>query len=79
MLKPICNFPNEKFHEGLISLFFSCYCLAVKVAARSRYPKDLFEFQNATHNARLVTKPGEGVLKPIPICDNYSVPLNAVP
>ncbi|ELK09508.1 Calcium-activated potassium channel subunit alpha-1 [Pteropus alecto] len=36
-----------------------CGCKRLKVEARSRYPKDPFEFKNATHNSRLVTKPVE--------------------
>uniref|UniRef100_A0A8C2XY09 Calcium-activated potassium channel subunit alpha-1 n=1 Tax=Capra hircus TaxID=9925 RepID=A0A8C2XY09_CAPHI len=43
----------------LISVFFSCYCLAVKVGARSRYSKDPFEFKNTAHNSQLVTEPVE--------------------
>lgn len=75
MLKLVCNFSNEKFHKGLISVFFSLsYCLAVKVEARSRYPKDPFEFKNATHNSRLVPQPGEGVLDPIPVLSNCPAP-----
>lgn len=79
MLKLVCNFSNEAFHKGLISIFFSRYCSAVKVEARSRCPKDPFGFKNATHNSRLVTKPGDGVLEPISIFNNFSAPLNAVP
>lgn len=79
MLKLVCNFSNEKFHKVLISIFFSHCCPAVKVDARSRYPKDTFEFKNATHNSRLVTKPGERVPEPIPIFNNYCASLNAVP
>lgn len=75
MLKLVFNFSNGELHEGLISVFFSRYCLAVKVEARSRYPKDPFECKNATHNSQLVTKPGEGVLEPTPLSSNCPAPL----
>lgn len=67
MIKLVWNFPNEKFRRGFISIFFSRYCLAVKVAARSRYPKGPFEFKDTTHNPRLVAEPGEGVREPAPL------------
>lgn len=70
MLKLVFNFSNEELHEGLISVFFSRYGLAVKVEARSRHPKDPFECKNTTHNSQLVTKPGEGALEPTPIRSN---------
>ena len=44
--------------------------IAVKVGARSRYPKDPFEFKNTAHNSQLVTEPGEGALESIPIFNN---------
>lgn len=55
----------KNFAEDSFPFSFSRYCLAVKVAARSRYPKDPFEFKDTTHNSRLVTEPGEGVLEPV--------------
>nr|XP_036869213.1 calcium-activated potassium channel subunit alpha-1 [Manis javanica] len=36
-----------------------CGCKRPKVEARSRYPKDPFEFKNTTHSSRLVTEPVE--------------------
>ncbi|PNI75295.1 KCNMA1 isoform 89, partial [Pan troglodytes] len=53
-----------------------CGCKRLKVAARSRYSKDPFEFKKETPNSRLVTEPGEGRLGPIPIFNNYPAPLN---
>lgn len=70
MGKLVWSFSNEKFHKGLISVFFSCYCLTVKVGARSRYPKDPFEFKNTAHNSQLVAEPGEGALESIPDFNN---------